>query len=369
MKPLTFALVPVLAFLIGVPILVITMAAVLVTPAVAEQIRIDPCSAYTDQTNIDVTGGEEAGVGFALPKWGSPRHQSLTSRAQSIPVGIKNLYVAAAERYRIPWELLAGIGMAETRHGRNNHTSSAAGAQGLMQFMPGTFAAYGVDGNHDGRRDIHNDADSIFSAANYLTASGVTRGTQGVIKALWAYNHSISYRNDVLYYAWSYAGQGGSIVVAGDQEDCGDGIGNGNPDLPPLTSARVATMFAWAAKQKGKPYIWGGVGPRGYDCSGFVGAMFRKAGIRLPRTAESMRLWAHKNALPRPAPSHEPARETWCSPTPGADPTAPGTSWSSTTPPSAPASKPAARGVGIYHYTDFASHHMYEVWRVGNLTD
>ena len=27
------------------------------------------------------------------------------------------------------------------------------------------------------------------------------------------------------------------------------------------------------------------------------------------------------------------------------------------------------RGVGIYHYTDFANHNIYEVWRVGNLTD
>ncbi|HEY3407573.1 MAG TPA: lytic murein transglycosylase [Propionicimonas sp.] len=319
MKPLTFALVPVLAFLLGVPILVITMGAVVITPAVAEQIRIDPCSAYTDQTNIDVTGGEEAGVGFALPKWGNPRHQSLHSPAQTIPARIKALYVGAANRYTVPWQLLAGIGMAETRHGRNNTTSSA-GAQGLMQFMPATFAAYGVDGNYDGKRNIHNDADSIFSAANYLTESGVTRGSRGVIKALWAYNHSITYRNDVLYYAWSYAGKGGSIVVAGDREDCGDGTGDGNPDLPPLTSARVAIMFAWAAKQKGKPYIWGGVGPRGYDCSGYIGAAFRQIGVRLPRTAESMRLWARKNAY-----RIKPAPETSCSPTPGAAPTRPDT--------------------------------------------
>jgi hypothetical protein len=36
-----------------------------------------------------------------------------------------------------------GIGMEETGHGRNNHTSSA-GAQGLMQFMPSTWAAIGA---------------------------------------------------------------------------------------------------------------------------------------------------------------------------------------------------------------------------------
>ncbi|CAL8979814.1 hypothetical protein PROP_02938 [Propionicimonas sp. T2.31MG-18] len=208
----------------AVPIGILTMATVVVAPAVAEQIRLDPCSAYdTDTTTaLAATTGQ-----FSLPKWGTPRYQSLTSPAQTIPTRIKALYVAAGNRYRVPWELLAGIGMAETRHGRNNHTSTA-GAQGLMQFMPGTFAAYGVDGDGDGRRDIHSDADSIYSAANYLVRSGVRTGQVGVIRALWAYNRSISYRNDVLFYAWSYAGKAGAVIEAGDPSEC-FGLGG---DLP-----------------------------------------------------------------------------------------------------------------------------------------
>ena len=68
--------------------------------------------------------------------------------------------------------------MEETGHGAHTGTSTA-GAQGLMQFMPATWASYGVDGDGDGRADIHSDADSIFSAANYLTASGVSAGVDG----------------------------------------------------------------------------------------------------------------------------------------------------------------------------------------------
>jgi hypothetical protein len=200
----------------AIPIGILTIGAVMVAPAVAEQVRQDPCSAYDTTTTLAATTRTS---GFALPKWGTPRHQSLTSPAQTIPAAVKALYVAAAAHYRVPWQLLAGIGMAETRHGRNNHTSSA-GAQGLMQFMPGTFAAYGVDGNQDGRRDIDSDADSIFSAANYLVHSGVRTGPAGVIRALWAYNRSVSYRNDVLYYAWSYAGHAGVVVGTGDPADC-----------------------------------------------------------------------------------------------------------------------------------------------------
>lgn len=229
----------------AVPIGILIMATVVVAPAVAEQIRLDPCSAY--DTDTTTTLASTTGT-FALPKWGTPRYQSLTSPAQTIPARIKALYVAAGNRYRVPWELLAGIGMAETRHGRNNHTSSA-GAQGLMQFMPGTFAAYGVDGDGDGRRSIHSDADSIYSAANYLVRSGVRSGQAGVIRALWAYNRSISYRNDVLFYAWSYAGKAGAVVEAGDPSDC-FGLGGDLPGYddtcPPSGSAAEHGLRATA---------------------------------------------------------------------------------------------------------------------------
>jgi peptidoglycan DL-endopeptidase CwlO len=44
----------------------------------------------------------------------------------------------------------------------------------------------------------------------------------------------------------------------------------------------------WALRQRGKPYIWGGVGPRGFDCSGLVWSAYRSVGIQLPRTTYEM---------------------------------------------------------------------------------
>lgn len=47
----------------------------------------------------------------------------------------------------------------------------------------------------------------------------------------------------------------------------------------------AAEAVAFAARQVGMPYIWGGTGPSGYDCSGLMQAAYAAAGIGIPRTA------------------------------------------------------------------------------------
>ena len=59
------------------------------------------------------------------------------------------------------------------------------------------------------------------------------------------------------------------------------------------SSNRVAAAaIAYARKQLGKPYLWGGNGPYAYDCSGLVQQAYESAGVStLPRTSEDQWQW------------------------------------------------------------------------------
>ena len=237
-------------------------------------------------TTTDTPASVEGGIGFDLPRAGTPRLKSLGTPPAAIPAPVKALYVAAATKYQLPWTLLAGVGMEETAHGSATATAtSTAGAQGLMQFMPATFAAYGVDSDGDGRASIRSDADSVFAAANYLTKSGVTKGPDGVRKALYAYNHATWYVNDVLHYAHAY---GGGLVL-GDPTSCAGG--QGNPNLTAIPADEVAALLRWAGQQVGAAYVFGANGPDAWHCSSFTQAAYRHIGLSMPRTAGAQRDW------------------------------------------------------------------------------
>ena len=106
--------------------------------------------------------------------------------------------------------ILAAINEIETGFGVNQGPSSA-GAVGWMQFMPATWAAYGVDANDDGVKDPADPEDAIFAAARYLKASGMPEDPEG---AIFSYNHADWYVADVLARAACYSGIGGGALLA-----------------------------------------------------------------------------------------------------------------------------------------------------------
>jgi hypothetical protein len=117
-----------------------------------------------------------------------------------IPPFLLPIYQSCGTEYGIPWQVLAGINKIETAFGTNLNVSSA-GAQGWMQFIPSTWAAYGVDANNDGTKDPYNPVDAICAAARYLRAAG---GDQNIRQAIFAYNHASWYVDEVLLYANQY---------------------------------------------------------------------------------------------------------------------------------------------------------------------
>ena len=107
--------------------------------------------------------------------------------------------LAAATCPGLPASVLLAIGTVETGHGQVVGPSSA-GAWGPMQFLPATWVAYGADGDGDGSADIMNAADAVLGAARLLCANGGADPAR-LRSALWNYNHSAAYVDQVLAVA------------------------------------------------------------------------------------------------------------------------------------------------------------------------
>ncbi|HEY7263456.1 MAG TPA: lytic murein transglycosylase [Trebonia sp.] len=150
----------------------------------------------------------------------------------------------------LPWQLVAAIGRVESDHGRfggavllpdGYGTRPIRGipldgrdgvalvrdtdggrldgdpnfdrAVGPMQFIPSTWAVYGVDGNGDGERDPNNIFDAALATADYLCAGGgdMTNPAQEAA-AVRRYNDADEYVRVVLALAASYE-HGGAATV------------------------------------------------------------------------------------------------------------------------------------------------------------
>jgi cell wall-associated NlpC family hydrolase len=218
----------------------------------------------------------------SLPAAGVSGGPSVLALAD-IPADYLVLYLGAARTCPgLPWGALAGIGKVESNHGRSDlpgvHSGvNYAGAEGPMQFLPGTFAEFAVNADHHGKSSPYDPADAIYTAAAMLCADGAASGTPaGIDRAIFAYNHSDAYVSDVLTWAARYT--------------------------VPVPTAAAATAIAFAIRQVGKPYQWGADGPSAFDCSGLVFAAYAAAGISIARTTFGWR----QDGPPVPLPQIQP---------------------------------------------------------------
>ncbi|WP_395111302.1 NlpC/P60 family protein [Actinomadura sp. SCN-SB] len=225
-------------------------------------------------------------LGAVLPSSGPGEAACQPPSGQTvagIPATYLTLYLKAGRRYGIGWHVLAAVGQAESDHGRGlepgiRSGTNAAGAAGPMQFMPGTWAAFGVDGDRDGDKDVYDPADAIPGAARYLAHEGAP---EKIRQALFRYNPSETYVDTVLRQARAYARAG----KPNPGESVCDELDASSARSAQATSRVAVRVIAFVRAQLGKRYAWGGTGPDAFDCSGLTFAAYRTAGITIPRTS------------------------------------------------------------------------------------
>ena len=168
--------------------------------------------------------------------------------------------------------VLLAIGENETTWGESTlpGVSSGAnsfGAEGPMQFLPSTFAAYAVSVNGD-VPNIYNPEDALFAAAKYLCANEAATNWQS---AVFQYCGGDSGRPGAAAQCNGYVSKVSSEMAAWTQANLTSAI---------LPTGALGMFIETAMAQIGLPYIWGGQSAGiGFDCSGLVDYSLVKAGI------------------------------------------------------------------------------------------
>ncbi|MGW1294483.1 lytic murein transglycosylase [Streptomyces sp. NPDC002533] len=119
-------------------------------------------------------------------------------------------------------------------------------AVGPMQFIPSTWAAWGADGNGDGRKDPNNIYDAALAAGHYLCAGSLDLTRRADLdRAILSYNRSDTYLRTVL--SWLEFYRKGSHPVAD-----GEGVLPVSPGPGGKTRPKVPVGGPGAPERPGK---------------------------------------------------------------------------------------------------------------------
>ncbi|MPY36802.1 peptidase P60 [Streptomyces adustus] len=180
--------------------------------------------------------------------------------------------------------------------GFNPNAKSQAAAQGIAQFIPGTWATHGIDGDGDGDRDVWDPNDAIPSAASYdCQLASYVKDVPGNVT-----DNMLAAYNAGAYAVIKYGGvppysetRNYVKTITTLEESFAAPVTRVDP------SRQAAGAIYYAQKKLGTPYLWGGNGTADqggrFDCSGLTKASYASVGITLPRVANDQ-----YNAGPHP---------------------------------------------------------------------
>jgi membrane-bound lytic murein transglycosylase B len=203
--------------------------------------------AYVEAPRPRATLAAQPGNAPSAPTRVDPAWVQRTAALAGIPApalrAYANAQLAEPRGCQVGWTTLAGIGWVESQHGTiggrtlgdDGHSSSPVigpaldgerfaaipatpettrwhgdpdwdHAVGPLQFIPSTWETWGADGDGDGVADPNDIDDAAATAARYLCADGhdLTSGA-GWADAVFSYNHSQAYIDDVYAAASAYA--------------------------------------------------------------------------------------------------------------------------------------------------------------------
>lgn len=187
---------------------------------------------------------------------GRSQGSSTGLRPDAVPAGLAPVFTAAAATCGLPPASLAA--QARQESGFRTDATSPAGAIGMMQFMPGTWASVGYDASGDGVADPRNPTDAIYSAARYdcqlrdqlqgagvasseldrLTLAAYNAGPAVVVecRCVPAYAETQSYVTAVMGFAEAMSMSGPAAAVAGRP---------GQLVYPLAARAALTSPFGW----------------------------------------------------------------------------------------------------------------------------
>ncbi|MFF7738378.1 lytic transglycosylase domain-containing protein [Streptomyces sp. NPDC007984] len=183
--------------------------------------------------------------------------RTVTATGAVLPTTVYRAYAEAESRVgrsqpscRLRWQVLAGIGQVESGQARGGALTAGGDtvepilgpvldgdgvgavedtddgrldgdtrwdrAVGPMQFIPGTWAVWGTDGNDDGTANPHNMYDAALSAGRYLCAASPDLADRRQLRtAILTYNRSGRYADTVLAWIDHFSGTPAPETVPG----------------------------------------------------------------------------------------------------------------------------------------------------------
>lgn len=130
---------------------------------------------YDVLNRIEAQTGVPASIVTAI--WGMESSYGQATGSADLASALATLAYEGRRREFAENQLLAMVSLLNSGDLSWNHLKGSwAGGMGHTQFIPTTWAQFGVDGNGDGRRNPWAAADALSSTGNYLGRSGWVRG-------------------------------------------------------------------------------------------------------------------------------------------------------------------------------------------------